>query len=1239
MIIFVQEEVGGGGAGRVEFARRMAPEERGKEKGKNTPSLRQLLVYLSKPEELGKAEERRSPSPPAFPAPVPPQNHKIASTLNVHHPSPSMSSPSTAPNKNVDRSPSLSLDVPLDNVILGPLTPRKLTDGFVNLNDDDDNDDNNGNDNDRNVVGSVPGVAVDSIVDSDDNFVGNIVNVSNTDDSADDSADNNNDSKEGGGGGGGGGGEGEEEEPTPPLAAPPLHAKSVSFHGDTHDNTSNQASRDTSCDTSRGISRGISRDTSRDTSPCTSLHASLPSITLTSLSSLYTFLASFTSLSLFYLSLLYLLTSNSNYYLHYMYCVIPLYSITLIVALFSSPLSSSRKQMLLLKAHFVLSTIFPCVTFGSVLVYHQYSASPTSNESSPQTLYFLVFFLLLSLSLFTMGLKTRNYITVTFAEPSMSRHLHNFMKSLFLYGSSYTFTIVLLTFESLKCFREVGFIELNSCRSTITSQTFLGLMIGLIGLTKILTSLIPKHILKKHEISNTQLATLTLTTRNKIKVIFIFISLLSGMYMLGTLGTVRESTNNESFALYLVGGIGLMSLFAAFLITCFGVVRDLQRNEYRYDDDDDDKEKVTNERQPLPPTSLSPFYMTLAYVCGLAHSITAVYFAVTDDDSYLAIARLVMPINILLSIVGLFSNPTLERRVYLPILFLHMFTFVGVSFAASSIGYYFRLGEVWRGIERLILTAVVSAGLTKLILVLRSYISKLPPPELSSYLINTVLSSCLKLLGPLLFLAFRSVRCVVEEQSIEACVVPSTAQSWLSAYFIMFNLVLFVTSALPASDRHLVDNRWSISKIVLFDLSTAQKIELCLAAITAMCSLALFSVVLSPPGSWEASRNPLIYYVGIGGAITVTGILASEIGRVWLKDSPRVPKRFSTYLATSSSLDDRSSANSYVTSCSWIWFCPGVVLSILHTTLIAMFVATSNHDYWVIDQTFSIITYMTYILGFALKPRANSKLFWAYVFCHYLLQILIPGILRTSNDYRKYDDATYLATLTEPAVTTLVAAIALKVRHSACNLSDFDLDSFIRNAVVKVTVVEAMGGILYLLFEALACIAKSVSTGYELKVIELQCSTQTSVTQYLSGGLCAIAVMNLASKSMPPELQSLTGLTVSHLATMTITLKQKIQAVLFSVAAICMAMMIPYLGTYRGKDSNADKFAVSGVIFDPSFFGAAGLVLCGACALIEISFVAYTMIMYERWNIVPKRLNKGSINVSAVNLGGEIEVV
>jgi hypothetical protein len=36
MIIFVQEEVGGGGAGRVEFAFRMSPEERGKEKGKTT---------------------------------------------------------------------------------------------------------------------------------------------------------------------------------------------------------------------------------------------------------------------------------------------------------------------------------------------------------------------------------------------------------------------------------------------------------------------------------------------------------------------------------------------------------------------------------------------------------------------------------------------------------------------------------------------------------------------------------------------------------------------------------------------------------------------------------------------------------------------------------------------------------------------------------------------------------------------------------------------------------------------------------------------------------------------------------------------------------------------------------------------------------------------------------------------------------------------------------------------------
>ena len=169
---------------------------------------------------------------------------------------------------------------------------------------------------------------------------------------------------------------------------------------------------------------------------------------------------------------------------------------------------------------------------------------------------------------------------------------------------------------------------------------------------------------------------------------------------------------------------------------------------------------------------------------------------------------------------------------------------------------------------------VVIAVLTILFhfgLKLRAAVGRLPDSDLETFLVDTLFKGSLKTLFSILFLTFRTTKCMFEKESALEC----SDSSWCSTTISIYLLFWWGTKLVQGSVRSewQKDLNLSIERIAtLRDISLRRGVAGFLTLVSGICAIFLFAMM-----SANDMDGTTIECVGITGVVAIIGVLLSEV--------------------------------------------------------------------------------------------------------------------------------------------------------------------------------------------------------------------------------------------------------------------------------------------------------------------------------------------------------------------------
>jgi hypothetical protein len=209
------------------------------------------------------------------------------------------------------------------------------------------------------------------------------------------------------------------------------------------------------------------------------------------------------------------------------------------------------------------------------------------------------------------------------------------------------------------------------------------------------------------------------------------------------------------------------------------------------------------------------------------------------------VGNIFAPLNLLFYMVSMFAKPKRSDSGYLTFMRGHLLLALVFEILLNRAAAFALDGDNFAFIVTLVASAGASVAYAKFGLGLRDVVAKLPAKELSDFLTTSLVSATIKLVGPLLFLAFNPVRCLLEEDfDVTNCRSIVIAQTNLSGYALAFTAMRVMIAAV-ARCRRKEPPAWTIEKVATMDLTKVQKIEGTFVLTAGLCGLWMFSVVIS----------------------------------------------------------------------------------------------------------------------------------------------------------------------------------------------------------------------------------------------------------------------------------------------------------------------------------------------------------------------------------------------------------
>jgi hypothetical protein len=153
---------------------------------------------------------------------------------------------------------------------------------------------------------------------------------------------------------------------------------------------------------------------------------------------------------------------------------------------------------------------------------------------------------------------------------------------------------------------------------------------------------------------------------------------------------------------------------------------------------------------------------------------------------------------------------------------------------------------------------------------LRAAMGRLPDKELNTFLVDTLFKGGLQTLFSILFLTFRTTKCLFEIGSFEECSDTSFCSSTISVYLLAWWCTKLVQGSVRSEWRK--DLNLSIEKIArMRDISVRRGLAGFLTGVTGVCAIFLFSMM-----SADDKDYTTITVVGFTGVTASFGVFVSE---------------------------------------------------------------------------------------------------------------------------------------------------------------------------------------------------------------------------------------------------------------------------------------------------------------------------------------------------------------------------
>ena len=149
-------------------------------------------------------------------------------------------------------------------------------------------------------------------------------------------------------------------------------------------------------------------------------------------------------------------------------------------------------------------------------------------------------------------------------------------------------------------------------------------------------------------------------------------------------------------------------------------------------------------------------------------------------------------------------------------------------------------------------------------------LGRLPDEDLDLFLVDTLFKGGLKTLASILFLTFRTTKCMFEKGSFENCSGTSHCSTMISMYLLVWWLTKLVQGSVRSEWRK--DLNLSMEKIArMKDISLRRGLAGFLTLVTGVCAIFLFSMM-----SADEMDETTINVVGLTGVAAAVGVFISE---------------------------------------------------------------------------------------------------------------------------------------------------------------------------------------------------------------------------------------------------------------------------------------------------------------------------------------------------------------------------
>jgi len=677
-------------------------------------------------------------------------------------------------------------------------------------------------------------------------------------------------------------------------------------------------------------------------------------------------------------------------------------------------------------------------------------------------------------------------------------------------------------------------------------------MVMLFTIIKLSSGVVPQQILDKHVISPKKVLAMDLNAEEAVQFFGLSVASLCALYPLANYGAEggfgSEAEEFASFSVPSVGGF-------CFLLTAVWKMVAI-RGEIRREAEETGQLRLGESSSDNTVVEASSFWFYTGVLATTCESAICIAVAVTTSESYEMLAVASGPIVGVMYLVSILCQPRRRSPKDMWKLRLYFVSYAFIGLGAFT-AYFVRKGRI----EKAFVSTFSLSGATVVFyfgLRLRAAVGRLPDEDLQTFLVNTLFKGGLQTLFSILFLTFRTTKCMFEKGSVAESYNTSWCSMMISVYLIFWWMTKLVQGSVRSEWRK--DLNLSMEKIArMRDISLRRGVEGILTLVTGVCGIFLFSMMSADEMDWTTFS-----VVGLTGLVASFGVAISEI-----YSSLKAQSRRSGLSESGQIVERATELEEPVEECSWVFVGVSFLFTSTLSALNICYGVTLKFDYLRICDLILPSVGLSLVMAVFYKPKRMDASYKRFLLFHFFTFAFVSEFAVAAGDLQ-IASIDWVFALFRIPLWCLVFWLGLKLRASAANLPPQELSDFLcQTVLVKGTA--ATGTMLFFSLETVSCFISqdSLSNG--------QCINTSFAAVVLSAYVVILTTVTIASKSVPKSVQRETAWVLSSITSLKgLKWWQQIQGGLTTISALASLFLLSVLGVEG--DQNSIVAIVGGVV-------------------------------------------------------------